>query len=238
VLQLGQGLVRRTLTYTVNSGLFHASAAALGITREQRARLRILGREDAFSKWNFNQVKEVFATPQRWDPPSLEVPKSLVAGAFSRWNFQMQCSEPDPFEYNEASRLRLVDAIISVIPVFSEFKLKLRYEVILYHEDSQSHGPVDYTVGGERDHHLLIIEAKATDFQQGIAQNMLQLECASMMQSGADVYGVVTDGFKWVFLLYTQNKFYLSQAYSVEQQLELIVSVLCKIAQDWQGSPS
>lgn len=48
----------------------------------------------------------------------------------------------------------------------------------IQHLNAQSHGTVDFSVGLEANDHLLLVEAKATNWDKGKAQNILQMECA------------------------------------------------------------
>ncbi len=87
------------------------------------------------------------------------------------------------------------------------------------------------------------MEAKVEDWQKGVAQNQLELECASVvgfitlhlshkiqMQNKEDVYGVVSNGSEWIFLSFCGGKFSRTRKFSVENDLQTIVETLCWIA--------
>jgi len=250
----GQRLVRSGIAYGVNSrwkGLFHSSAL-LGLTQEQRERLRMLGRgptpdytpaqlilqEDAFSTWNYRQVLAVFKEPNDWDTEDFDFARhlneELLELAQKQWRLQLSCCDISPAS-NEAPRLRLIDAVLIVVPLHTKNtnrELIIRHEVELYHDDSASHGPVDYSIGDKRyrKHYHILVEAKSLSMQQGVAQNMLQLECASKIMGGASVFGVVTTGYTWSFLSYHNRNFHQSKEFHVDTDLDKIVAMLCWMA--------
>lgn len=57
----------------------------------------------------------------------------------------------------------------------------------MYHKESLSHGIVDFSIGKSSDHHFIIVEAKVEDWKKGVAQNQLELECASKVQNSLPV---------------------------------------------------
>jgi hypothetical protein len=74
-------------------------------------------------------------------------------------------------------------------------------------------GQVDYVVAPKRGYLdtplLCIVEAKKDDFEQGLAQCLVEMKACreSNAQAGAaiDVYGVVTNGEGWVFYQFTTD---------------------------------
>ena len=106
----------------------------------------------------------------------------------------------------EAKRMDFISFIISNVAV--EYATEcdditlLREEII---NGSEVRGPVDIVVVNGRQI-LIIVEAKKDDWEQGRAQNLMQLYNAhsSNIERGAPrthiVYGIVTTGYSWEFM--------------------------------------
>lgn len=69
----------------------------------------------------------------------------------------------------------------------------------------KAHGRFDFAVkrNGEA---LCIIEVKKGDVEQGLAQNLVQMEASVDMDHLDTVCGIVTDFLRWVFLISSKDK--------------------------------
>ncbi|CAG8807220.1 5158_t:CDS:2, partial [Racocetra persica] len=79
----------------------------------------------------------------------------------------------------------------------SKDKLEIRVEKQI--SGPNGHGPVDFALVSQTSEVICVIEVKAKDFLQGIAQNTVQCE-AALMKCRKNVLGIIIDSEKWYFL--------------------------------------
>jgi hypothetical protein len=112
---------------------------------------------------------------------------------------------------SERAKELLIDAICEEALEESP-KLKIWKAAAIQSEDLI--GVADYVAAPDRDYLdtplLCIVEAKKDDFEQGLAQCLVEMKACreSNAQAGAaiDVYGVVTNGAGWVFYQFTTDR--------------------------------
>jgi len=111
-------------------------------------------------------------------------------------------------------------------------RMQIMFECPLYHPEALSHGPVEFVVAtkpqqpSEPQKFMVIVEAKRGELLQEIAQNLLELQCARLIQNGGTAYGAVTDAQKWLFLKHDKpHSFYLSDK---EYAIDMTTSDQCK----------
>ena len=73
------------------------------------------------------------------------------------------------------------------------------------------------------------VEAKKDDFEQGLAQCMVEMKACkeANLKAGKDIdiYGIVTNGETWHFYKYANNQVYFNRAY-VSDDAENLVGML------------
>lgn len=107
-------------------------------------------------------------------------------------------------EGNEHKRHDFINTIIyNIVAEYYDKKVKILREEQVDGEDVK--GPVEFIIVNEK-FILIIIEAKKQDWDQGRAQNLMQLYNAYVenIKKGAPknhvVYGIVTTGYTWEFI--------------------------------------
>ncbi|CAG8569622.1 3820_t:CDS:2, partial [Cetraspora pellucida] len=167
-----------------------------------------LGETLPFSKWSFRKICDLYGIGEVEDPQLSAFPllncgcvklegereKSIIKHIMSDLSFR--------YKYipigNEASKVQYVGAYLVAISAFFEDKLIIRTEK--YISGPNGHGPVDFAlVSSQTSEVICVIEVKAKDLLQGIAQNTVQCESV-LMKGRKNVLGIITDSEKWYFL--------------------------------------
>ncbi|KAF0496874.1 hypothetical protein F8M41_020905 [Gigaspora margarita] len=98
----------------------------------------------------------------------------------------------------KVSKVQYVGAYLVAISALFEDKLVIPTEKHI--SGPNGHGPVDFAlVSSQTSEVVCVIEVKAKDFLQGVAQNTVQCESV-LMKGRKNVLGIITDSEKWYFL--------------------------------------
>lgn len=177
-------------------------------------------------------------------PEALEV---VGTNQLHEWHFEVQVQPPSKvFQHNltrlkahfdlslsEAAKSLLIDAILlEAIDGFDS--LKIWKEAALHTPDLN--GTVDYLLAPQgKVYHsplLCVVEAKKDDFEQGLAQCLVEMVACQTLNREAQaddtrvVYGIITNAVTWRFYKLTEaGAVYESAAYA-ESQLGYILGVL------------
>jgi hypothetical protein len=158
-------------------------------------------RKRSFSKFNLTQSYQALSLERLsfWDLQA----ETLAPSEF----FQMHLQRLQKFDTrsSEESKKLLIDAVLEeAIQTFSQLKIWKGANL----EGSLAGGYVDYLVGANRDYldvpFLCVVEAKKDDFEQGLAQCLIEMQvCRERNQQAgktiAVVYGIVTNADGWRF---------------------------------------
>jgi hypothetical protein len=174
-----------------------------------------------------------------------EAYKELGLTKLIEWKLETLPVEPSAYYYERMRRVRdkfdltsaqrgkqlLIDAVceeaLDGIP-----NLKIWKAAAIQSDELM--GLVDYIAAPDRDYLdtplLCIVEAKKDDFEQGLAQCLVEMKACqeSNGQTGAaiDVYGVVTNGAGWVFYRFTTDRqVFESRLYSLGEIDEILGSL-------------
>ena len=128
----------------------------------------------------------------------------------------------------EESKKLLIDAICEEgIDVFERLKIWKGASL----QGKEIGGEVDYLVAEKKRYleapFLCIVEAKKDDFEQGLAQCLVEMQacqwCNEQIGKNLDIFGVVTNGNTWSFYqLTSQGEVYESLPYSLGTMGEII----------------
>lgn len=107
---------------------------------------------------------------------------------------------------NEEAKKMLIDAFCE--EAMLEFK-RLRIWKGAYLEGETTCGSADYLVAENRDYledpFMCVVEAKKDDFEQGLAQCLVEMQACQWINQqsdhATDIYGIVTNGTTWRFYL-------------------------------------
>ncbi|NJO41411.1 MAG: hypothetical protein HC865_12415 [Cyanobacteria bacterium RU_5_0] len=131
----------------------------------------------------------------------------------------------------EESRKLLIDAICEEgLQGFTRLKIWKGASL----ETNTVAGYVDYVVTDDRDYleapFLCIVEAKRDDFEQGLAQCLIEMQACQQLNQhigrSIEVFGIVTNGEAWKFYkLTTSNAVYETILYSL-QDISTLLGVL------------
>jgi hypothetical protein len=159
--------------------------------------------------------------------------KHLGIKTLSPWSFQIELYEPSNFfiqhlerlnrkfdlqSYEESKKL-LIDAFCDeAMEGIENLKIwkggKIESDILI--------GNADYLIAEKQDYidipFLCIVEAKRDDFEQGLAQCLVEMQACQWKNNqaakGIDVLGVVTNASEWIFYkLATTGIVYQSRAY-------------------------
>jgi len=135
------------------------------------------------------------------------------------------------YQYHEAMREFISPFLISVINSFNEPALKLLPQRRI--DGSIGKGPVDYTIE-YKGKVICVTEGKVTEFVQGISMNLAQLNSAAEEntrnrklpedtdeQEREALYGIVSTGDVWRFLMFLLSDGYVEVAVSKEMRVTL-----------------
>lgn len=157
------------------------------------------------------------------------------------WEIQAPCVTPSSFfqerldrlecfdlqRYEESKKL-IIDAICE--EAIQPYKrLKIWKGAAL--ESDVTNGNVDYLIAERKAYleapYLCIIEAKKDDFEQGLAQCLVEMQACQWQNRKLgreiDVLGIVTNGDGWRFYkLTTQNRVYQTLLYGIAHMEEIL----------------
>lgn len=174
-------------------------------------------KKKAFSKFTldeaYKQLKLTQLTPWKIDFTSI-----APTDAFQLHLDRLQVFD---MERSEEGKKLLIDAIlIEAVQPFTQLKFWKGANL----ESEIAHGAADYLMTEKRGYFeapfLCVIEAKKDDFEQGLAQCLVEMQaCQWSNQSidrAIDIFGVVTNGRTWQFYnLALDNAVYETLPYSV-----------------------
>jgi hypothetical protein len=171
-----------------------------------------------------------------------EACKHLNIKEINPWHFEVEPFEASTFFYEhlkrmgevfdlqscEESKKLLIDAICE--EALQEFKhLKIWKGAPL--SDEQANGYVDYLVAERKAYlespFLCIVEAKKDDFEQGLAQCLVEMKACQynnqQINQLLDIFGIVTNGDSWQFYrLQLDGRVYGTETYSKGTIAELL----------------
>jgi len=107
-------------------------------------------------------------------------------------------------EGSEEGKKLLIDAILlEVIQHFEQIKIWKGADL----EGESAHGVVDYLLAANKGYldapFLCVVEAKKDDFEQGLAQCLVEMQACQWSNQHAsstiDIFGIVTNGSTWRF---------------------------------------
>jgi len=112
-------------------------------------------------------------------------------------------------EDNEAKRIHLIAPILwAVVQLLPDVKVNVEQD--LDGDRVHAHGHFEFvlTRGNKR---VCIVEAKKEQFEQGLAQNLLGCEVAADLDNIHEVFGIVTNFEKWIFLKSLDNEILIDE---------------------------
>lgn len=186
--------------------------------KQRKKRFSGFNLQEALMVAGINQLKEwpLEIIPR---PPSAHYQQTIVK---LKSHFDLSLSE--------AAKSLLIDAIL--LEAIADFvELKIWKEASL--QTDTLTGTVDYLVAPQgkiyQSPFLCVVEAKKDDFEQGLAQCLVEmLACRWLNQNGHhfEVFGIVTNATAWRFYKLTpENEVYESFVYA-ETQLDSILGIL------------
>ncbi len=120
--------------------------------------------------------------------------------------FQIHLQRLQAFDIqrSEEGKKLLIDAIL--LEAVQDFKT-LKFWKGVYFEGLNSQGAADYLMTENRDYFeaplLCVIEAKKDDFEQGLAQCLVEMQACQWsnvaLERGINIFGIVTNGEGWKF---------------------------------------
>jgi hypothetical protein len=139
--------------------------------------------------------------------------------------FQLHIKRLQAFDTqrSEEGKKLLIDAIL--IEAIQDFK-RLKFWKGANLESNVAHGAADYLLAENRDYleapFLCVIEAKKDDFEQGLAQCLVEMQACQWSNRGGDraldVFGIVTNGEGWKFYQLDQaGRGYETLLYSISE---------------------
>lgn len=165
------------------------------------------------------------------------------------WQIDAAPVEPTAFFHERLQRLSVFDLVASerakelLIDAFCEEALLQHPTLKLWKaaplDTDKLAGVVDYVLAVQRAYLdiplLCVVEAKKDDFEQGLAQCLVEMYACQWNNQKAnraiDVYGIVTNGDVWRFYRFTQqNQIYASLDYT-RREPETLLGVLGYIFQ-------
>ena len=123
--------------------------------------------------------------------------------------------------------------------LLDKFKFKLNSEKNIYFND-KLRGVLDYYIDNKKNS-LIIIEAKNMDMFSGFRQLAMELITLDKLVEDIDkrIYGVVTIGTEWVFVLLDREKKIIyenSKRYNLPKELDEILEILSNIIENKESS--
>ena len=146
-----------------------------------------------------------------------EALQELQVNELIRWEIDFQPYQPSPFlaerlqrlesfdlTFSERAKELLIDALCEEV-IGKHLRLKIWKAAPLQSDDLT--GQVDYLIAPKRAYLstplLCMVEAKKDDFEQGLAQCLVEMKACRWNNDQAgiriDVYGIVTNGEVWKF---------------------------------------
>ena len=156
------------------------------------------------------------------------------------WQVNLKTIKPSDYFYENIKRLKVFNLTSNetakelVIDAFLEESLQAHNNLRAWKEqfiESESlHGIADYLIAKRRDYldlpFLCIVEAKKDDFEQGLAQCLVEMKvCAEANEKVGkkiDVFGIVTNGETWKFYKLTKGKSHSSRAFISDAPVDLL----------------
>lgn len=184
-------------------------------------------KKKAFSKFKLDEAYKQLNLTQltAWKITFEPVPPS---DAFQTHLDRLQVFD---LERSEEGKKLLIDAIlIEAIQPFTQLKFWKGANL----ESEIAHGAADYLMTGKRGYFeapfLCVIEAKKDDFEQGLAQCLVEMQACQWsnqnLDRAIDIFGIVTNGGTWQFYkLAIDTAVYATLPYSVSD-LEAILGQL------------
>jgi hypothetical protein len=181
--------------------------------------------------------------------------KQLGLQKLQPWTPEFQVVEPSEFYYqtlrrlekfdlrsNERSKELLIDLILQ--ETIQDFDLKIWKGAAL--ESETTAGEVDYLITEDRDYLeaplLCVIEAKKDDFEQGLAQCLVEMQACQWsnwrLDRHIDILGIVSNGSTWEFYkLTTEGVAYGTLPFSIGE-IAIVLGLLQQIMGLCQHSAS
>jgi len=179
--------------------------------------------------------------------------KQLGLEKLKPWTVEAQGIQPSEFYYqtlkrlekfdlrsNERSKELLIDLILQ--ETIQDFELKIWKGASL--ESDSTSGEVDYLLTKDRDYLeaplLCVIEAKKDDFEQGLAQCLVEMQACQwsnqQIECNVDTFGIVSNGSTWEFYkLTTEGIAYGTLPFSIGD-IALVLGLLHQIMSLCQSS--
>jgi hypothetical protein len=184
-------------------------------------------KKKAFSRFKLDEAYRLLKL-KHLTPWQLEFTAITASAAFQLHQERMQVFD---LQRSEEGKKILIDAIL--IEAIQSFKrLKIWKGMSL--ESEVAHGAADYLVTENLGYFeaplLCVIEAKKDDFEQGLAQCLVELQACQQtnhaIARSIDVFGIVTNGSTWQFYKsMPSGEVYESLPYAVSE-LSSILGIL------------
>ena len=180
-------------------------------------------RKKAFSKFTLNEAYKLLNL-ERLTTWEIEFEPIAPSTAFKQHLERLQLFD---LERSEEGKKLLIDAILlEAIQPFPELKIWKGANL----ESETAHGAADYLFTENRGYFeaafLCVVEAKKDDFEQGLAQCLVEMQACQwsnqQIDRTLDVFGIVTNGSTWQF-------YQLLQSGAVRETLPYAISNLAAI---------
>ncbi|KAI8909104.1 hypothetical protein EDD86DRAFT_276016 [Gorgonomyces haynaldii] len=173
----------------------------LGTKRNKKARRDCEGHSLSYSSVTWKSVEEIFEGElEKYEQDVLPIPEpdfQLLLTMLS-WIFKCYKSTLLIGLDSEAKRIHLIAPVLwAVVQLLPDVTVNVEAELKGKRVDTHGHFEFILTRGSKR---VCIVEAKKEDFHQGMAQDLLGCEVAADLDSSSEVYGIVTNFEKWIFL--------------------------------------
>jgi len=166
-----------------------------------------------FSKWKLQAVNEFLGlTPENTIPKNFDVPSQKMSAevidAISSVCRDLMRSKKIA-NIGERGLYGYVEVLLAIL-ISREFDSEIDHLTLRIEQEidgTVAHGPVEFVVM-YRQLSILLTEVKKSDWLQALAQNMMQLFMAywSNREPRVPVYGCMTNGFEYEFLMYDGTK--------------------------------
>jgi len=165
----------------------------------------------SFSDWTWDEVEEHFKISnfglECFSLKRKPFPDRNLVETVNEWTKTEDVYGACASAKNESTRTEFISTVLKNITyALNDREVRIFKESGLKHPEAASHGKVEFVLQHKTaGRYLLVVEAKQSDFQQGKAQNILELECARKIQNGGTVHGVVTNGISWIVLKHDED---------------------------------
>ncbi|NJL48384.1 MAG: hypothetical protein HC929_14020 [Leptolyngbyaceae cyanobacterium SM2_5_2] len=157
-------------------------------------------KKKAFSKFTLAEAYKQLGL-ERVVPWHMEFAPVSPTDAF---RVHLQRLQAFDMQRSEEGKKLLIDAIL--LEAVQDFKT-LKFWKGVYFEGPNSQGTADYLMTGNRDYFeaplLCVIEAKKDDFEQGLAQCLVEMQACQWSNAALGrmiaIFGIVTNGEGWKF---------------------------------------